>query len=399
MVGSADFLRRHHRRPGKRDHAASGSPAPPSSPSPTWPPWNWLVALHHVMDVSQEFPDGANPPYVPTNYDGKEGADFFWRTRPLGSSRNIPAVYHPLPDRAARPAGRGGPAPGNYHPLTPLRLRLSLTLGGGEVTLLELTGALRRPGQRRAAGNAPRYPAHRWTSRAKCYRAMSPWNKPQVVDSRIAYLLTDILSDGEAREAGLWREQRPATALPGRRQDGHTPTTIANNWAVGYTPDLVVGVWWATTTTAHGRGLSGARSAAPIWHDFMVARPGGYRAAELRPAEGIVRSGVCAVSGRNTPAICPDQARTDLFWRRTCPPIARCTSSVRVDRASGKAGHGLLPARISRSGWYTTLAPNGTIGPAPKDKPYRRVRSADCTPRRTSSDPGPCQSRPKASSR
>ena len=90
------------------------------------------------MDVRTEFPDGANPPYVPTNYDGKEHGLVSVRAA-LGNSYNIPAVKaleHVGLERLKDVARRAG-----ITTLSRPDYGLALTLGGGEVTLLELTGA------------------------------------------------------------------------------------------------------------------------------------------------------------------------------------------------------------------------------------------------------------------
>ena len=58
---------------------------PPSSRPVTWTP------ATAMMDVRTEFPDNANPPYVPTNYDGKEHGLVSVRSA-LANSYNIPAV-------------------------------------------------------------------------------------------------------------------------------------------------------------------------------------------------------------------------------------------------------------------------------------------------------------------
>ena len=91
-----------------------------------------------LWDVPMEFPDGANPPYKPTNYDDKFHGPVLLRTA-LGSSYNVPAVqtlqFVGLPDMLAM-AHRLG--------ITSLNrpdYGLSLTLGGGDVTLFEMVGA------------------------------------------------------------------------------------------------------------------------------------------------------------------------------------------------------------------------------------------------------------------
>ena len=91
------------------------------------------------MDMRTEFPDGAGrPPYVPENYDNKEHGLVTVRSA-LANSYNIPAVktlQHITIPRLIETAERMG-----VKSLTNGDFGLSLTLGGGEMTLLELTGA------------------------------------------------------------------------------------------------------------------------------------------------------------------------------------------------------------------------------------------------------------------
>ncbi|MFQ5859441.1 MAG: transglycosylase domain-containing protein, partial [Anaerolineae bacterium] len=97
----------------------------------------WTAATL-IWDVPTEFPDGANPPYKPTNYDDKFHGPVLLRTA-LGSSINVPAVkaleFVGLPDMLAL-AHRLG-----ITSLDRPDYGLSLTLGGGDVTLFELVGA------------------------------------------------------------------------------------------------------------------------------------------------------------------------------------------------------------------------------------------------------------------
>ena len=101
------------------------------------PPGYWTPSTA-IMDIRTEFPDGANPPYVPKNYDGKEHGLVSVRSA-LANSYNIPAVktlQHVGLDGLKNMAARLG-----ITTLTRPDYGLSLTLGGGEVTLVEMTGA------------------------------------------------------------------------------------------------------------------------------------------------------------------------------------------------------------------------------------------------------------------
>jgi membrane peptidoglycan carboxypeptidase len=119
------------------------------------------------------------------------------------------------------------------------RFGLALTLGGGEVRLLELTaayGAFANGGYR----VEPVTITHAEDSQGRTLKRWSATPGARVMDERVAYLITDILSDNFARtptfgEGSPLRISRPAAAKTG------TTTDWRDNWTVGYTPNLVVG--------------------------------------------------------------------------------------------------------------------------------------------------------------
>jgi membrane carboxypeptidase/penicillin-binding protein PbpC len=121
-------------------------------------------------------------------------------------------------------------------------------------------------------------------------------NLKSVLDPRVAWLISDILSDNQARapafgENSVLRLPRPAAVKTG------TTTDFRDNWTVGYTPQIVAGVWVGNADGAPMQRISGVSGAGPIWRDFMLAahRSQPVRAFE-RPA-GLVRREVCALSG------------------------------------------------------------------------------------------------------
>ena len=122
---------------------------------------------------------------------------------------------------------------------------------------------------------------------------------------------------------------RPAAAKTG------TTTDFRDNWTVGYTPDLVVGVWVGNADNAPMRETSGVSGAAPIWHDFMEAALKGRPAQEFERPAGLVEAEVCSLSGCLAGPDCPHRV-TELFLEGT-EPTAACTMHRRVylDRATG----------------------------------------------------------------
>ncbi len=150
------------------------------------------------------------------------------------------------------------------------RYGLALTLGGGEVTLLELTSAFAglANGGRRVTPRAilavldgPAFDAHRaaadWPGVRRSRRP-----ETQAVPEPVAALITDILSDDLARlpafgEGSVLALDRPAAAKTG------TTTDFKDNWTVGYTPDLAVGVWVGNADNTPMEAISGITGAGP----------------------------------------------------------------------------------------------------------------------------------------
>ena len=95
----------------------------------------------------------------------------------------------------------------------------------------------------------------------------------QVISQQIAFLISSILSNNQARAIEFagdnvltmqdW-DDRPVAAKTG------TTDNFQDNWTIGYTPDLVVGVWSGNANGAYmTNGVVGITGAAPIWHDVI----------------------------------------------------------------------------------------------------------------------------------
>jgi membrane peptidoglycan carboxypeptidase len=174
---------------------------------------------------------------------------------------------------------------------------LALTLGGGEVRLVELTAAyaaFANGGQKIEPVAITRIADYDGNL---IYELPSDTNPgPQVLDARTAYLITDILSDNYARHSTFGagsplRLSRPAAAKTGTTQDWR------DNWTVGYTPDLVAGVWAGNADNEPMRHVSGVTGAAPIWHDVMEELHKTRPVREFVRPEGLVEQIVCADNG------------------------------------------------------------------------------------------------------
>jgi membrane peptidoglycan carboxypeptidase len=325
------------------------------------PPGYWTPATA-LMDVRTEFPDGANPPYVPTNYDGKEHGLVSVRSA-LGNSYNIPAVKtleHVGLERLKDVARRAG-----ITTLTRPDYGLSLTLGGGEVTLLELTGAyatlanggtrvppspvacvLDAEGKLIWQGAAAGAVAACAAAGSPATGAVTPAPAEPAFDARLVHLITSILADPEARKP-MFAGAAGVMSLPGRPAAVKTGTTndYRDAWTVGYTPDLAVGAWVGNADNKPMQKVAGSLGAAPIWHNVMARALEGQPAQPFTAPPGIVRSAVCAEGGTQPGEACPRQ-REELFAveRGPLPAVYDLWQRVRVDRLTGQLATEFTPA-------------------------------------------------------
>lgn len=149
------------------------------------------------------------------------------------------------------------------------RYGLSLVLGGGEVTLKELVGAysvLAEEGLKHKQSLVLRITDSKGNVLEEYKDSAN-----QVIDPQYPRLINDILSDIDER-SGLFSSSLPLTVFPGHQVALKTGTTndYRDAWAIGYTPDLVVGVWAGNNNNAamEQRGSS-ILAAIPIWSSFM----------------------------------------------------------------------------------------------------------------------------------
>lgn len=225
-----------------------------------------------VFDVETNFgPDGSGEKdYVPQNYNGKFYGPVTLR-QALAGSLNIPSVkllYLTGIDRVLGLAQKMG-----YTTLSDKsRFGLSLVLGGGEVKLLEHTaafGIFAREGQKIPISAILKVE----DSQGKILEENKFQNNAgePVISPQTARLINDILSDNQARSF-IFGEKNYLT-LPDRPAAVKTGTTnnFRDAWTIGYTPDLVTGVWVGNNRNeAMKEKADGSRLAAPIWQEFMI---------------------------------------------------------------------------------------------------------------------------------
>lgn len=300
-----------------------------------------LTAASMILDVRTSFTTKEGEPYVPSNYDLRYHGPVLAREA-LASSYNLPAVQ--VLDRIgldamirlARQMGISTFSDSGHY-------GLALTLGGGEVRLLDMAvafGAFANGGRR----VEPVAVTSVTDARGQLRYQASPQPGDRVLDPRVAYLVTSILSDDKARapafgEGSVLKIDRPAAAKTGTTSDWR------DNWTLGYTPDLVVGVWVGNADSQPMENVSGITGAGPIWHEFIQTALLGRPALDFPEPQGLERAEVCAMSGLlpNPDSPCP-HTRVEVFIEGT-PPTQTDTfyRRFKIDAATGRLADASTP--------------------------------------------------------
>lgn len=255
-----------------------------------------------LMDVETKYPSGdpAKPEYNPKNYTGKFVGPQQLRYALANSTNTIAVKVSALVGvrevlQTAYDMGIATLEPTNE---TLKRVGLSMTLGGGEVTLLELTGAFgvfATEGERQE----PVAILKVTDPKGKVLFEHKPRSAKRVLSAEVAYLISDILSDNDARKDvfGL----RSYLVIPGHTVAVKTGTTDdkRDNWTIGYTPSVVVGTWVGNNDNSpmHPSLASGVTGAAPIWNRVMKEALKGTKDESFPRPSGIVEVEIDAYGG------------------------------------------------------------------------------------------------------
>lgn len=342
MVGSKDF----------RDEAIDGQinmAISPRQPGSSIKPLTYLAAFERlnwtpstlIMDTPVEYPDGVGGVYKPKNYDDKFHGPVLLRYA-LANSFNIPPVkalqlmgVDALKEMAARLG---------ITTLTRNDYGLALTLGAGEVPLVELTGAY----QAIANGGVQVPPTAILSITDSFGRVIEPARAQprQVLRPEHAYLITNILADNEARSFifgpnSALHLSRPAAAKTGTTND------YRDNWTMGFTPDIVTGVWVGNADNTPMINVSGLAGAGPIWHNFMERAHEGLPVRDFTRPPAIIEMEVCADSGTIPSPVCP-QRKKEIFFKDQPPlgPEHDIHQQIAIDRNTGLRANEFCRANV-----------------------------------------------------
>jgi 1A family penicillin-binding protein len=355
MVGSKDF----------NDESIDGQvnvALRPRQPGSSIKPLTYLAAFERgwtpstlIMDVPVEYPDGAGGLYKPVNYDGKFHGPALVRDA-LANSYNIPALK--ALEFVGIPALKEMSSRLGITTLTRDDYGLALTLGGGEVTLLEMTSAY----QAMANGGLHVPPVAILRVTDSFGRVIDEYRPPagiRVLSAEHAYLITHILADNQARAPAFGPNSvlnlsRPAAAKTGTTND------FRDNWAVGYTPGIAVGVWVGNANNSPMQGVSGVAGAGPIWHNVMERALEGVPVRDFVRPPTIVEMEVCADSGTVPSQVCP-RRKTEIFAQDQPPrgPGYDIHQLVRIDTGANCIAHEFSPANRVVERYFQVFPPDG----------------------------------------
>ena len=247
-----------------------------------------------ILDDSPvSFAVPGQPLYTPKNYDGQFKGKVPLRIA-LAESRNIPAVKV-LASYGVGKMIEQGQKMGITTWDDPSRFGLSLTLGGGEVKLIELARVYATVA---SYGTRPEITPILQVKdyHGRLLKTSGEEKLPEVVDKRIAYMLIDILKDNLARagEFGITSylniKDHPEVAV----KTG-TSNDLRDNLTVGFSQDHLVAVWVGNNDNSPmARIASGVTGASPIWNKIMSALLAEKASTGWKIPEGLIKAYDCA---------------------------------------------------------------------------------------------------------
>jgi 1A family penicillin-binding protein len=291
----------------------------PRQPGSALKPFVYAAALQRgwtpatvIWDTPSRWVNADGVAYEPQNYDNSFHGPMRLRMA-LANSLNIPAVKameHVGVENFVEQMSRLGVTSFD----DPSRFGLAMALGSNEVRLLELTGAYN------ALRNAGRYVdpvavikvtnsrgevLERWQP-ARGRPALGPQSE------QLAYLITSILSDNQARHYMFGRNN--VMELPDVIAAAKTGTSndFRDSWAMGYSTDVTVGVWVGNNDSTPMAEVAGANGAGQIWRELMLRYHLGRPPAPFPRPAGIEEIPVCADTGGRASPGCP-RPITELF--------------------------------------------------------------------------------------
>lgn len=314
---------------------------------------NYAYALSNGMNLTTIIPDTpvtflveGQPPYTPKNYEGNYRGKVTLRNA-LAESRNIPAV-RVLASYGVDKMTELGKKMGITTWENPNNYGLSLTLGGGEVKLLDLAqvyATIANYGKRPDTNLILKISNHQGdliekfeypdqendilTVKASASESTiankinsKSDNESQIIDSRVAFLITDVLKDNYARSPTFGSNS--LLVIPNHPEVAvktGTSNSLHDNLTVGYNQDFLVAVWVGNNDNSPmERIASGITGATPIWNKIMSALLAKEESREWTVPEKLVKTSVCPLTGTLACLGCPN--KNEWFLQENIPKYA-----------------------------------------------------------------------------
>lgn len=341
-----------------------------------------------INDVPTCFQVEGQPLYCPRNYDGNYHGITQVRFA-LANSFNLPAVkalaYVGVDTMIATASAMGIDTFKD-----PSRYGLSLTLGGGEVTMLDMAeafGVFANGGIRKNLISILKIQDRQkniiFEEDKEKLNISSPLeiNGPRVLSSETAFLISHILYDNFARAQAFGtsselvvKDHPEVSAKTGTTND------LRDNWTIGYNQDNLVAAWVGNNDNSPMNSylVSGVSGAAPIWNRIITNVLSGKKQSWPTKPDGVIGKNVCALSGK-LPAqgeeIC--QNRFEYFILGTSPQEVEgvVRAQVPIDKTTGQLNYSksTLPENIQmeeHSIVYDILKSPYCLDCPPPETPY-----------------------------
>jgi penicillin-binding protein 1C len=317
----------------------------PRQPGSSIKPLTYAVAFERGKNPSTVEDDApityhipGSRPYSPKNYDGRFHGRVTLRES-LGSSYNIPAVkllaWVGLDNVINKGQQMGITTWGDRR-----RFGLSLTLGGGEVLMIDMAklyGTFANQGYTVDTNPLLEVKNHKGeiiyindcVKTGECPRS-------KTLDTRVAYQITNVLSDNGARTPAFG--PRSDLVIPNQEVAVKTGTTnnLRDNWTIGYTTDRLVAVWVGNNdNTPMSYVASGVTGASPIWNKIIRSMLDDANPHHFAGPEGMIKVQICARTGTLTCRGCP--AVRDEYYVPGTEPTQACNPAQFAPRPKATA--------------------------------------------------------------
>ncbi|MFA5273615.1 MAG: penicillin-binding protein [Candidatus Peribacter sp.] len=384
-VGNSDYSDEEHG--GKIDMVQA-----PRQPGSSFKPIVYAAAFEQgytpatiLYDVTTRIGDDQ-----PQDFDGKEMGLMTIR-QALGASRNIPAAKAfflaggeqpildlardlgaptPLAGRASLRPSTGSGGQSDLSAANQYEYGWPLALGAAETPLLEMVQAyasLDDGGTYKPVVSVLRVEDRKG---ALLFAPERGKDERQVLDPRIAYQITSILSDASVRPTDYWKTQLTVSGYEAAAKTGTSNKCLEwkdkntcklrkpdNAWVLGYTPNLVTGVWSgnADSSSMYDKG-DGLNTSSPLWKEFMERAHRVLTAPKtaFTPPPGIIQPQISTLSGEMPTACTPiAYRRADVFLEERPPTLQDpACAQLMVDQVTHLLASDACPQAAQESGSF-----------------------------------------------